>query len=189
LGVKVGVERWTLNVDCERTTGDYNSDQLFKSNLTFCVQFEKSVFFNTSGSFTIDSSKPTSTPNLKKYSHVEIIETYFCKKKTFYLTYSRVKYNIFNYWIFLNNSRVKPLQAFQNPYFLLIIWIYQFAAVNCQIRKFKITKLKQQVMPTIDSTYFVENNYGPCHNIRIKFNHDSNYLGDEFISFWQVIIA
>jgi hypothetical protein len=23
----------------------------------------------------------------------------------------------------------------------------------------------------------------------VKFNHDSNYLGDEFISFWQVIIA
>jgi hypothetical protein len=34
--------------------------------------------------------------------------------------------------------------------------------VNCQIRKFKITKLKQQVMPTychIDSTDVIENDY------------------------------
>jgi hypothetical protein len=34
--------------------------------------------------------------------------------------------------------------------------------VNCQIRKFKITKLKQQVMPTychIDSTNVIENDY------------------------------
>jgi hypothetical protein len=34
--------------------------------------------------------------------------------------------------------------------------------VNCQIRKFKITKLKQQVMPTYwhtDSTDVIENNY------------------------------
>jgi hypothetical protein len=25
---------------------------------------------------------------------------------------------------------------------------------------------------------------GPYHDTLIKFNHDSNYLGDEFISFW-----
>jgi hypothetical protein len=34
--------------------------------------------------------------------------------------------------------------------------------VNCQIRKFKITKLKQQVMPTYchtDSTDVIENDY------------------------------
>jgi hypothetical protein len=34
--------------------------------------------------------------------------------------------------------------------------------VNCQIRKFKITKLKQQMMPTychIDSTDVIENDY------------------------------
>jgi hypothetical protein len=34
--------------------------------------------------------------------------------------------------------------------------------VNCQIRKFKIIKLKQQVMPTyshIDSTDVIENDY------------------------------
>jgi hypothetical protein len=34
--------------------------------------------------------------------------------------------------------------------------------VNCQIRKFKITNLKQQVMPTychIDSTDVIENDY------------------------------
>jgi hypothetical protein len=42
------------------------SDQLFKSNLTFCVcvfnlQFEKICVFKKSGSFTIDS-----TPNVKK---------------------------------------------------------------------------------------------------------------------------
>jgi hypothetical protein len=30
---------------------------------------------------------------------------------------------------------------------------------------------------------------GPYHGTLIKFNHDSNYLGDEFISFWQVTIA
>jgi hypothetical protein len=30
---------------------------------------------------------------------------------------------------------------------------------------------------------------GPYHDTLIKFNHDSNYDGDEFISFWQVIIA
>jgi hypothetical protein len=29
---------------------------------------------------------------------------------------------------------------------------------------------------------------GPYHDTLIKFNHDSNYHGDEFISFWQVII-
>jgi hypothetical protein len=34
--------------------------------------------------------------------------------------------------------------------------------VNCQIRKFKMTKLKQQVMPTychIDNTDVIENDY------------------------------
>jgi hypothetical protein len=30
---------------------------------------------------------------------------------------------------------------------------------------------------------------GPYHDTLVKFNHDSNYLGDEFITFWQVIIA
>jgi hypothetical protein len=30
---------------------------------------------------------------------------------------------------------------------------------------------------------------GPYHDTLIKFNHDSNYDGDEFISFWNVIIA
>jgi hypothetical protein len=29
----------------------------------------------------------------------------------------------------------------------------------------------------------------PQYHTLIKFNHDSNYLGDEFISFSQVIIA
>jgi hypothetical protein len=44
-GVKVGVEESIVN-----GPPDYNSDHLFKSNLTFCVvcvfnlQFEKSVF-------------------------------------------------------------------------------------------------------------------------------------------------
>jgi hypothetical protein len=46
--------------------------KLFKSNLTFCVvcvfnlQAEKSVFLRRLVPFTIDSSTPTSTPNLKK---------------------------------------------------------------------------------------------------------------------------
>jgi hypothetical protein len=31
--------------------------------------------------------------------------------------------------------------------------------------------------------------FGPYHDTLIKFNPDSNYLGDEFISFSQVIIA
>jgi hypothetical protein len=45
-GVEVGVEKSIVNAP-----PDYNSDQLFKSNLTFCVvcdfilQFEKSMFF------------------------------------------------------------------------------------------------------------------------------------------------
>jgi hypothetical protein len=45
-GVEVGVEKSIVNARL-----DYNSDQLFKSNLTFCVvcdfilQFEKSMFF------------------------------------------------------------------------------------------------------------------------------------------------
>jgi hypothetical protein len=45
LGVEVGVEESIVNA-----SPDHNSDQLFKSNLTFCVvcvfnlQFEKSVF-------------------------------------------------------------------------------------------------------------------------------------------------
>jgi hypothetical protein len=44
---------------------DYNSDQLFKSNLTFCIvcvfnlQFEKSVFSRRVVPFTIDSPTPT----------------------------------------------------------------------------------------------------------------------------------
>jgi hypothetical protein len=56
--VEVGVEEAIVNAPT-----DYNSDQLFKSNLTFCVvcvfnlQFEKSV----SGLFTIDSLTPTSS--------------------------------------------------------------------------------------------------------------------------------
>jgi hypothetical protein len=39
--------------------------------------------------------------------------------------------------------------------------------VNCQIRKFKITKLKQQVMPTychIDTTDVIENDYSRDKN-------------------------
>jgi hypothetical protein len=62
--VEVGVEESIVNAP-----PDYNSDQLFKSNLTFCVvcvfnlQFEKAVFLRRVVSFTIDSSTPTSTPN------------------------------------------------------------------------------------------------------------------------------
>jgi hypothetical protein len=36
------------------------------------------------------------------------------------------------------------------------------------------------------------NNIGPYYDsddTLIKFNHDANYLGDKFISLWQVIIA
>jgi hypothetical protein len=32
-------------------------------------------------------------------------------------------------------------------------------------------------------------NNGRYHDTLIKFNHDSNYDGDEFISFWNIIIA
>jgi hypothetical protein len=48
-----------------------------------------------------------------------------------------------------------PRNPNQTTYFFLILIL-----VNCQIRKFKITKLKQQVMPTychIDSTNVIEN--------------------------------
>jgi hypothetical protein len=48
---------------------DYNSDQLFKSKLTFCVVcvFNLQLKNKMSGSFTIDSSTPTSTPYVKKH--------------------------------------------------------------------------------------------------------------------------
>jgi hypothetical protein len=51
-------------------------DQLFKSNLTFrvvCVFNLLFSVFKTNGSFTIDSSTPTSTPNLKKH-HLSLNE-------------------------------------------------------------------------------------------------------------------
>jgi hypothetical protein len=54
---------------------DYNSDQLFQSNLTFCVvcdfnnlQFEKSIVFKTSGLFTIDSFNANFDAKFKKHS-------------------------------------------------------------------------------------------------------------------------
>jgi hypothetical protein len=54
-----------------------------------------------------------------------------------------------------------PRNPNQTTYFLWFVGICR-AKVNCQIRKFKITKLKQQVMPTychFDSTDVTENAY------------------------------
>jgi hypothetical protein len=55
--------------------------------------------------------------------------------------------------------------------------------VNCQI-----TKLKQKVMPTYDHIDSTDTGRitTPLLNLDVTL---SNYHGDEFISFWQVIIA
>jgi hypothetical protein len=43
-------------------------------------------------------------------------------------------------------------------------------------------------LDVINHDFFL-NDIGPYHDTLIKFNHDSNYPGDEFVSFWQVITA
>jgi hypothetical protein len=54
--------------------------------------------------------------------------------------------------------------------------------VNCQIRKFKITKLKQQVVPThchkchTDSTDVIENDYTGC--LKIASTKKKLVIGD-----------
>jgi hypothetical protein len=62
--LKVGVEE--LIVNAPRNHVLHTADQLFKSNLTFCVV----VFLlcrRTSGAFTIDSSTPTLRRNLNEH--------------------------------------------------------------------------------------------------------------------------
>jgi hypothetical protein len=57
-------------------------DQLFKSNLTFCVVCVFNLLFSvfkTSGSFTIDSSTPTSTANYKKTPFINEVQNIICQ--------------------------------------------------------------------------------------------------------------
>jgi hypothetical protein len=65
--IEVGVEESIVNAPPQ-----YNYNQLFKSNPTFCIvcvfnrQFEKSVFLRRVVHSQSNSSMPTSTPNKKK---------------------------------------------------------------------------------------------------------------------------
>jgi hypothetical protein len=63
--VKVGVEKSIVNAP-------QITDQLFKSNLTFCVVVFQ-LCRRTSGAFTIDSSTPTLTGNLNEHPILIIV--------------------------------------------------------------------------------------------------------------------
>jgi hypothetical protein len=113
-------------------------------------------------------------------SHAEIETTEICKKRIVHF-YNRLKKS-FLIEVTLIGNKYNRRKFFHLFNFSLFVVVFQNIS---QMHILGDPKYAEQ----LNGAKIINTFYGPYHDTHIKFNHDFNYHGDEFISIWQVIIA